>query len=41
MDRATFAALAGGRREASPGAVRVDGDRKLAGRVLAAMAVTP
>lgn len=41
MDRATFAALAGGRREASPGAVRVDGDPELAGRVLAAMAVTP
>ncbi len=41
MDRETFVVLAGGRRSAAPGDVRVAGDEQLGGRVLAAMAVTP
>lgn len=41
MDRETFVVLAGGRRPAEPGAVRIDGDRELGERVLAAMGVTP
>lgn len=41
MDRETFVVLAGGRREAAPGDVRVSGDAALGERVLAAMGVTP
>lgn len=41
MDRETFVVLAGGRREAAPGDVRVSGDADLGARVLAAMGVTP
>ncbi|WP_191277565.1 maleylpyruvate isomerase family mycothiol-dependent enzyme [Nocardioides flavus (ex Wang et al. 2016)] len=40
-DRETFVLLAGGRRAARPGDVRVTGDAELGARVLAAMAVTP
>lgn len=41
MDRETFVLLAGGRRDAAPGSVRVSGDTALGDRVLASMAVTP
>lgn len=41
MDRETFVLLAGGRRAAAPGSVRVSGDTTLGDRVLASMAVTP
>ena len=40
-DRETFVLLAGGRREAAPGAVRTSGDTDLAARMLGALAVTP
>lgn len=40
-DRATFVVLAGGRRPAEAGGVRVRGDAELGARVLASMAVTP
>jgi uncharacterized protein (TIGR03083 family) len=41
MDRETFIVLAGGRKPAEPGGVRVSGDSELGERVLAAMGVTP
>ena len=41
MDRETFIVLAGGRRAAEPGVVRVAGDSELGERVLASMGVTP
>jgi hypothetical protein len=41
MDRETFTVLAGGRRAAGPGDVRVSGDAELGQRVLAALGVTP
>ena len=41
MDRETFVLLAGGRRAADPGDVRISGDTALGERVLAAMGVTP
>ena len=41
MDRETFVLLAGGRRAAAPGNVRVSGDTTLGDRVVASMAVTP
>ena len=41
MDRETFVLLAGGRRAAEPGDVRMSGDAALGERVLAAMGVTP
>jgi uncharacterized protein (TIGR03083 family) len=41
MDRETFTVLAGGRRAAGPGDVRVSGDAELGERVLAALGVTP
>ena len=41
MGRETFVVLAGGRRPAEPGEVRVTGDAELGGRVVAAMGVTP
>jgi hypothetical protein len=41
MDRETFVLLAGGRRAAAPGDVRISGDAELGERVLAAMGVTP
>lgn len=40
-DRETFVVLAGGRRPAAPGGVRVTGDTALGERVLASMGVTP
>lgn len=40
-DRETFLLLAGGRRAPEPGAVAIEGDPELAGRLLDAMAVTP
>ena len=40
-DRETFVLLAGGRRAAEPGDVRMSGDAALGERVLAAMGVTP
>ncbi len=40
-DRATFIALAGGRRRPEPGAVRIAGDTELGGRVVDGLAVTP
>ena len=41
MDRETFIVLAGGRRPAEPGVVRLTGDTELGDRVVAAMGVTP
>lgn len=41
MDRETFILLAGGRRPAAADHVAVEGDRELAARFLAALAVTP
>jgi uncharacterized protein (TIGR03083 family) len=41
MDRETFIVLAGGRRGAEPGVVRMSGDTGLGERVVAAMGVTP
>ena len=41
MDRETFIVLAGGRRSAGPGDVRISGDTALGERVLASMGVTP
>ncbi|ANH37456.1 hypothetical protein I601_1014 [Nocardioides dokdonensis FR1436] len=41
LDRDSFVRLAGGRCDAEPGAVRVEGDQELGQRVLAAMATTP
>lgn len=41
MDRETFLLLAGGRRPAAAENVTAEGDRELAARVLAALAVTP
>lgn len=41
MDRATFIALAGGRRPPEPGAVRATGDEDLAARIVNGLAVTP
>lgn len=40
-DRETFIVLAGGRRPAEPGGVRVTGDADLGARVLASMGITP
>jgi hypothetical protein len=40
-DRETFIVLAGGRRTAEPGGVRVTGDADLGERVLASMGITP
>ena len=41
MDRESFIRLAGGRCDAAPGAVTVEGDQALGAQVLAAMATTP
>jgi uncharacterized protein (TIGR03083 family) len=41
MDRETFIVLAGGRRPAEPGVVRITGDTELGERVVAALGVTP
>ena len=41
MDRETFIVLAGGRRPAEPGVVRLTGDAELGERVVAALGVTP
>ncbi len=41
MDRETWIVLAGGRRPAEPGVVRVTGDAELGERVVAALGVTP
>ena len=41
LDRDSFARLAGGRCDAEPGAVRVEGDQELGARVVASMATTP
>ena len=41
MDRESFIRLAGGRREAEPGAVTLEGDQDLAARVMASLATTP
>jgi uncharacterized protein (TIGR03083 family) len=41
MDRESFIRLAGGRCDADPGRVTVDGDQELGARVLASLAVTP
>jgi uncharacterized protein (TIGR03083 family) len=41
MDRESFIRLAGGRCNAEPGHVTVDGDQSLAAQVLASMATTP
>ena len=41
MDREAFIRLAGGRCDAEPGTVLVEGDRELGARVLDAMATTP
>ena len=41
MDRESFIRLAGGRCDAEPGGVTVEGDEGLAGRVLASLATTP
>jgi uncharacterized protein (TIGR03083 family) len=41
MDRESFIRLAGGRCEPEPGAVSIEGDRELGGRVVASMATTP
>lgn len=41
LDREAFILLAGGRRAPVEGSVRITGDRELAERILAAMAVTP
>lgn len=41
MDRETFIVLAGGRRPAAPGAVRVEGDPALGERLVGVMATTP
>lgn len=41
MDRETFVVLAGGRRTPADVSVHVDGDRELADRFLASMAITP
>ena len=41
MDRETFVVLAGGRRSAGPGIVRMTGDTELGERVVAALGVTP
>ncbi len=41
MDRETFLVLAGGRRRPDQVQVEVTGDQELAGRILAAMAITP
>ena len=41
MDRETFVLIAGGRRTAPAGAVRMSGDPGLGGRLLEALAVTP
>lgn len=41
MDRETFIVLAGGRRPAEPGVVRVTGDGELGERVVASLGITP
>ncbi|MCF6376021.1 maleylpyruvate isomerase family mycothiol-dependent enzyme [Nocardioides KLBMP 9356] len=41
MDRETFIVLAGGRRPAEPGVVRISGDEDLGARVVAGLGVTP
>ncbi|MDX6374228.1 MAG: hypothetical protein QOD98_3216 [Nocardioidaceae bacterium] len=41
MDRESFIRLAGGRCEAEPGHVTLDGDQELGARVLASLATTP
>ena len=41
MDRHSFIQLAGGRRDAEPGALRISGDPELAERILANFATTP
>ncbi len=41
MDRDSFIRLSGGRCEAEPGAVTVEGDQDLGGRVVASLATTP
>ena len=41
MDRETFIVLAGGRRPAEPGVVRITGDADLGARVVAGLRVTP
>jgi len=41
MDRESFIRLAGGRCDAEPGAVEVEGDRELGARIVASLATTP
>ncbi len=41
MDRESFIVLAGGRRAAAPGAVKVSGDQELGQRIVASLATTP
>jgi uncharacterized protein (TIGR03083 family) len=41
MDRESFIVLAGGRRAAVPGAVRISGDQELGERIVARLATTP
>lgn len=41
MDRESYIVLAGGRRAAEPGRIRIDGDRALGDRIVTSMATTP
>ena len=41
MDRESFIRLAGGRCDAEPGAVQIQGDQDLAARIVGSLATTP
>ena len=41
MDRESFIVLAGGRRDAAPGAVRIEGDQELGAQIVAKLGTTP
>ena len=41
MDRESFIRLSGGRCDAEPGAVRIEGDQDLGARVVESLATTP
>ncbi|PWN03130.1 hypothetical protein DJ010_08360 [Nocardioides silvaticus] len=41
MDRESFIVLAGGRRDAAPGAVKIEGDQELGAQVVANLGTTP
>jgi uncharacterized protein (TIGR03083 family) len=41
MDRESFIVLAGGRRDAAPGAVRIEGDQDLGAQIVAKLGTTP